>query len=74
MRSPDGSTYPDSVEIRLSTTGQAVGDFTVLLDHFKVPTTGWTRFAYVLPEATNRYIAFRYLMYDGGLLEIVLII
>jgi hypothetical protein len=65
MRSPTGSLYPDSVQIRVSTTGKNVEDFTTLLQYIQAPTN-WTRFAYPLPNASNRYIAFRYLHYDGG--------
>jgi hypothetical protein len=58
--------YPDSLDIRVSTTGTAVNDFTVRLGYILAPKASWTRVAYALPMATNRYIAFRYLLYDGG--------
>jgi hypothetical protein len=57
--------WPDSVMILVSTTGTDLGDFTPI-DYIEAPQGGWTRFAYVLPNAANRYIAFRYLHYDGG--------
>jgi len=65
MRAPDASAWPDSVEIRVSTTGTDTADFTILLDYIVVPLT-WTRFAYELPNAADRYIAFRYLIYDAA--------
>lgn len=60
------SPYPDSLEIRVSTTGADTADFTILLDYIEVPKTGWTRYAYEVPLATSRFIAFRYLIYNGG--------
>jgi len=65
-RLSSSGNYPDSLEIRVSTTGTNVNDFTDLLDFVLVPKAQWTRFAYELPMAANRYIAFRYLIYDGG--------
>jgi hypothetical protein len=64
-RSSSGD-YPDSLEIRVSTTGRNPDDFTVLLDYVLAPKALWTRFAYQIPIAATRYIAFRYLIYDGG--------
>jgi hypothetical protein len=64
-RSASGE-YLDSLDIRVSTTGITAADFTQRLDYVLVPKPEWTRFAYELPITTNRYIAFRYLMYDGG--------
>jgi hypothetical protein len=58
--------YPDSLDIRVSTTGTNVGDFTLRLGYVLAPKANWTRFAFALPIATNRFIAFRYLLYDGG--------
>jgi hypothetical protein len=65
VRSYD-SPYADSLEIRLSTTGTDTADFTTVLDYIDVPKTGWTRYAYELPLSASRYVAFRYLIYDGG--------
>jgi len=66
MRTPDGSMWPDSVQILVSTTGTNISDFTTMLGYFEVPMNGqWNRFAYVLPNSANRYIAFRYLIYDS---------
>ncbi len=60
------SIYPDSMEVRVSTTTADTAAFTTLLQYINVPKTGWVRFAYALPNAANRYVAFRYLMFDGG--------
>ncbi len=64
-RSASGN-YPDSLDIRVSTTGLDTANFTQRLDYVLAPKSVWKRFAYQLPIATNRYIAFRYLIYDGG--------
>jgi hypothetical protein len=73
LRSVDnspGQNFPDSVEVRLSTTGRTVGDFAILLEYINVPKTGWTRFGYrlndYLSQPSNIYVAFRHLHYDGG--------
>ncbi|HXG00003.1 MAG TPA: choice-of-anchor J domain-containing protein [Bacteroidota bacterium] len=58
--------YPDSLDIRVSTTGRNADDFTIRLDYVRAPKAQWRRFAYALPIAPTRYIAFRYLIYDGG--------
>jgi photosystem II stability/assembly factor-like uncharacterized protein len=58
--------FPDSIQIRISTTDTAVASFTTVLDYFRVDTSFWRRKAYALPSAANRYIAFRYLIYNGG--------
>lgn len=67
QRAPSGlPTYPDSLQIRVSTTDTAAASFTTVLDYFKADTVGWRRKAYALPNAANRYVAFRYLHYFGG--------
>ena len=58
--------FPDSLDIRVSTTGKDTSNFTTRLAYVLAPKTVWTRFAFILPDAVNRYIAFRYLHYDGG--------
>jgi hypothetical protein len=58
-------SYPDSLDIRVSTTNTAVGSFTRLA-YLNAPKTAWTRVALLLPQAATRYVAFRYLLYDGG--------
>ncbi|MEO8167382.1 MAG: choice-of-anchor J domain-containing protein [bacterium] len=63
--------FPDSLMVRLSTTGTDTSNFTILLDYFSVPKTGWTRKAYSLtgrvPSNSTIRIAFRYLLYNSGL-------
>ncbi|MDI6804895.1 MAG: choice-of-anchor J domain-containing protein [Bacteroidota bacterium] len=70
-RSPDYSSWADSVEVRISTTDTAIASFTKSLDYFETSTTGWTQKKYALKNfvtnGSNIYIAFRYLMYDGGI-------
>ncbi len=61
------SYFPDSLQIRVSTTDTAVASFNIVLDYFRVDSGSWRRKAYALPNGTNRYIAFRYLIYNGGL-------
>lgn len=65
QRSPSGSPWKDSIQIRVSTTDTAVASFTIVLDYFETDTIGWRRKAYALPQGA-RYVAFRYLHYDGG--------
>ncbi|HEX9655621.1 MAG TPA: choice-of-anchor J domain-containing protein, partial [Bacteroidota bacterium] len=65
MRSPDPNNFPDSLMILVSTTGIDTSNFTVNLGYYNAPTS-WTRFAFALPTGANRYVAFRYLIYDGG--------
>jgi hypothetical protein len=59
-------SYPDSLDIRVSTSGKTVNSFTTRLAYLNAPKTGWTRVALLLPQSAIRYIAFRYLLYDGG--------
>jgi hypothetical protein len=67
MRSIKSNPYDDTVEVRLSTTTSAVSSFTTLLARFLADTSGnWKRYAFALPNSANRYIAFRYVVYDGG--------
>jgi hypothetical protein len=65
-RLSSSGSYPDSLDIRVSTTGRNAVDFTTRLGYVLAPKALWKRFAYALPITTNRYIAFRYLMYNGG--------
>ena len=58
-------SYADSLDIRVSTTNKAVGSFTRLA-YLNAPKKVWTRFALLLPQGATRYIAFRYLLYNGG--------
>ncbi|MCZ6777280.1 MAG: choice-of-anchor J domain-containing protein [Ignavibacteria bacterium] len=69
---PPDPNYPDSLMILVSTSGVDTSSFTILLDYFEVPKTGWVRFGYPLtglvPQNSTVHVAFRYLHYDGGLL------
>lgn len=65
-RLSSSGNYPDSLDIRVSTSGRNADDFTLRLAYVLAPKAQWTRFAYALPIAPVRYIAFRYLIYDGG--------
>ncbi|MFN0158023.1 MAG: choice-of-anchor J domain-containing protein [Bacteroidota bacterium] len=65
-RLSSSGNYADSLDIRVSTTGTNASDFTLRLGYVLAPKAVWTRFAYALPLTPARYIAFRYLMYDGG--------
>ena len=70
-RSPDGSTFPDRIEIRMNTanTGSATADFTVLLATIDpVSTAGWTQTVInSFPGATgDGRLAFRYFVTDAG--------
>jgi hypothetical protein len=65
-RLSDSGNFPDSLDIRVSTAGANPADFTTRLAYVLAPKAKWTRYAYKLPIAANRYIAFRYLVYDGG--------
>lgn len=65
-RLSSSGNYPDSLDIRVSSTGTNANDFTLRLGYVLAPKASWTRFAYAIPITPARYIAFRYLMYDGG--------
>jgi hypothetical protein len=69
-RSPDDSPWYDSIEVRISTSDTAIGSFTTLVDYFKTSTDGWAQNRYPLGNYIENgnpiYIAFRYLIYDGG--------
>lgn len=69
-RSPDDSPWYDSIEVRISMSDTAISSFTTLVDYFKTSTSGWTQNRYVLSDYVGTgsaiYIAFRYLIYDGG--------
>lgn len=69
-RSPDFSAWDDSLEVRISTTDTAVSSFTIRLGYFKTSTNGWSLMRYplkyIVPSGSNIFIAFRYLLYNGG--------
>ncbi|MFN3345564.1 MAG: choice-of-anchor J domain-containing protein, partial [Chloroherpetonaceae bacterium] len=68
-RSPNGSTYPDSIRVMYSAAGDSVPEATTWteLGRFKVSTTGWERrsFGAPSPGTTGRF-AIRYRVEDGG--------
>jgi hypothetical protein len=65
---PPSINYPDSVMVLLSTSGADTSSFTIGVEYFAVPKTGWTRKAYLLsnrvPSNSTVRIAFRYLLYN----------
>jgi len=65
-RLSSSGNYPDSLDVRVSTASAKPADFTTRLAYVLAPKANWTRFAFKLPLSTNRYIAFRYLLYNGG--------
>ncbi|MGA9115420.1 MAG: choice-of-anchor J domain-containing protein, partial [Bacteroidota bacterium] len=58
-------TFPDSLQILVSTLTSDTADFDTQLDYIRVPGTAWTRFAYALPDGPNRYVAFRTFLTDA---------
>lgn len=70
FNAPPAQNFPDSLMVLLSTTGADTSNFTILLDYFSVPKTGWAQRTYQLsgrvPNGSNLRIAFRYLHYNGG--------
>lgn len=69
-RSPDYSPWNDSIQVLISTSDTELSSFSILIDYFKTSTAGWVQNRYHLtdfiPPGSNIYIAFRYLIYDGG--------
>lgn len=68
-RSPDASTFPDSIRVFWASNGDTVpgsGSF-VEIGRFKVSTTGWQERRFVLPTAgaTGRF-AINYRVVNGG--------
>ncbi len=70
LNSAPSPNFPDSLMVRLSTTGTDTSNFTIAIDYFDVPKSGWTRKAYSLtsrvPANSTVRIAFRYLLYNSG--------
>lgn len=68
-RSPDASTFPDSITVSYSAVGDSVPEAAswVTLGRFKVSTAGWTRNFYLTPTAgSNARFAVRYKVANGG--------
>lgn len=59
------NAFPDSVQVLVSTSTPDPDSFTVVLDYIRPPAV-WTKYTYALPDAPSRYVAFRYLLYNGG--------
>jgi hypothetical protein len=67
QRSPDGSTYPDPLQIWVSTTGGTTpAAFDVQLDAFNGSTAGWQQFVGNFPTAGTVRFAIRYYSTNGG--------
>lgn len=70
-RSPDYSSWDDSIEVRISLTDTAISSFIIKVDYFKTSVNGWSQKKYPLKNLVSNgskiYIAFRYLIYDGGI-------
>ncbi len=68
-RSPDASTFPDSIRVMYSAAGDSVPEATTWteLGRFKVSTAGWERRSFGAPSAgsTGRF-AIRYAVANGG--------
>ena len=68
-RSPDGSTFPDSITVSYSAVGDSVPEAAswVTLGKFKVSIAGWTRNFFLTPAAgSNARFAVRYKVVNGG--------
>ena len=67
---PPATNYPDSVMVLLSTSGADTSNFTIFIDYFSVPKSGWTLRGYKLtgrvPNNSTIRVALRYLHYNGG--------
>ena len=66
-RSPDGSTWPDPLEVWISSTaGTTHNDFDIQLDAFNGSTNGWAQWTGVFPNAGTVRFAVRYYTTNGG--------
>jgi hypothetical protein len=66
-RSPDASTYPDPLEVWVSTTGGTTGAaFDVQLATFMGSTTGWQQYVGNFPTSGTVRFAVRYYSTNGG--------
>ncbi|MBE0539343.1 MAG: choice-of-anchor J domain-containing protein, partial [Ignavibacterium sp.] len=66
-RSPDGSTYPDHLEVWVSTTGGTTGAaFDVQLASFDGSTTGWQQFVGYFPTTGTVRFGIKYYSTNGG--------
>jgi photosystem II stability/assembly factor-like uncharacterized protein len=68
-RSPDASTFPDSITVSYSAAGDSVPEAAtwVTVGRFKVSTAGWAISRYLAPSAgANARFAIRYKVINGG--------
>ena len=66
-RSPDASTYPDPLQVYVSTTGGTTpAAFDVQLDAFNGSTAGWQQYVGNFPTAGTVRFAVRYYSTNGG--------
>jgi len=66
-RSPDGSTWPDPLEVWVSSTaGTTAADFDISLDAFNASITGWQQYVGNFTAAGTVRFAVRYYTTDGG--------
>jgi len=65
-----GGSFPDSIRVWVSTTGNNVSDFTSMIGYFLVdgPTGSWHKYGFDLSQFSghNIYLAFNYYIVDGG--------
>ncbi|MCW8804793.1 MAG: choice-of-anchor J domain-containing protein [Ignavibacteriaceae bacterium] len=67
QRSPDGSTFPDPLQVWVSTTaGTTAAAFDVQIGAFTGSTTGWWQFVEVFPMSGTVRFAVRYYTTNGG--------
>jgi len=67
QRSPDGSTFPDPLQVWISTTaGTTAAAFDVQIGAFTGSTTGWWQFVEVFPMSGTVRFAVRYYTTNGG--------
>ncbi len=66
-RSPDGSTYPDSLYLKISPTGDpAASSFTIPVGGGQVSTTGWAQRRFVSTVSGSVRIALQYHVTNAG--------
>jgi len=67
QRSPDGSTFPDPLEVWVSTTaGTTAADFDIQIGAFTGSTAGWWQFVDLFPTSGTVRFAVRYYTTNGG--------
>jgi len=70
LHPPPDPNFPDSLMVLLSTSGVDTSSFTIFIDYFEVPKSGWILRQYPLtglvPPNSTVHVAFRYLHFNGG--------